>query len=47
MSKRVSLTLDENMLKKVHTIQAKKIRKTGNSVSLSEVMMELLNKALK
>ena len=43
MAKRVTIMLDEDLIKKLHDIQAKQIKETSESVSFSTV----LNKALK
>lgn len=39
--------LDEDLLKKLHDIQAKKIKETTESVSFSEVLNETVRKSLK
>jgi predicted CopG family antitoxin len=47
MAKRVTIMLDEDLLKKLHDIQAKKIKETTESVSFSEVLNETVRKSLK
>ena len=47
MAKRVTIMLDEDLLKKLHDIQAKKIKETTESVSFSGVLNETLRKSLK
>ncbi len=39
--------LDEDLLKKVHEIQAKQIRTSSQSVSFSRILNEVLRKNLK
>jgi uncharacterized protein YqgQ len=47
MSKRITIILDDELLKKLHYIQAKLIRESEKSVSFSRVMNDVLRKALK
>ena len=47
MAKRITLVLDDDILKKLHEIQAKKIKETSSSVSLSAVLNECLASGLK
>ena len=47
MAKRVTVVLDEQILKKLHEIQAKKIKESSRSVSLSAVLNECLASGLK
>jgi uncharacterized protein YqgQ len=47
MSKRITILLDDELLKKLHYIQAKLIRESEKSVSFSRVMNDILRKALK
>ena len=47
MAKRVTIVLDDDILKKLHEIQAKKIKETSSSVSLSAVLNECLASGLK
>jgi len=46
-SRRVTVMVDDNLLKKLRIIQAAKIRKSENSVSLSQVITHMLEKGLK
>jgi hypothetical protein len=46
-SRRVTIMLDENLLKKLRVIQASEIRKSENAVSLSQVINQMLEKSLK
>ena len=47
MTKRVTIMVDDDLLKKLHEIQAKKIKETSESVSFSAVMNECLDAGLK
>ena len=47
MAKRITIMLDDDLLKKLHEIQAKQIKKTQKSVSFSRVLNEVLRKRLK
>lgn len=47
MAKRVTIMLDDDLLKKLHEIQAKKIKETSESASFSGVLNETLRKSLK
>ena len=47
MAKRITLMLDDDLLKKVHEIQAKQIKESQKSISFSRVMNEVLRKSLK
>jgi len=47
MGKRVTIILDEHLLKKLHEIQAKQIKESAKSVSFSRVLNEVLRKSLK
>ena len=47
MAKRVTIMLEEDLLKKLHEIQAKKIKETTESVSFSGILNETLRKSLK
>ena len=44
MGKRITIVLDDDLLKKLHEIQAKQIKKTQKSVSFSRVLNEVLRK---
>jgi hypothetical protein len=47
MTKRVTIMLDEDLIKKLHEIQAKQIKKTSESVSFSAVLNTTLKNSLK
>ncbi len=47
MSKIVTIVLDDDLVKKLKTIQAKMITKSKKSVSFSSVVNDELRKALK
>ncbi len=47
MLQRVTIVLDDDLVKKLRIIQSKKISKSTNSVSFSRVINEELRKALK
>jgi predicted transcriptional regulator len=47
MSKRVTIVLDDDLVKKLRTIQSKKITKSKASVSFSSIVNEELRKSLK
>jgi len=47
MGKRVTVILDEDLVKKLHEIQAKQIRETSKAVSFSGVLNESVRKSLK
>ena len=47
MGKRVTIILDDDLIKKLHDLQAKQIRDTQNSISLSRVINELIYKYFK
>ena len=47
MAKRITIILDDELLKKLHEIQARQIKKTQKSVSFSRVLNELIRKRLK
>ncbi|MGD8707888.1 MAG: hypothetical protein PVI88_04310 [Nitrosopumilaceae archaeon] len=47
MKKRITIMLDEDLLKKMHEIQAKQIRDSSQSISLSAVLNEILRTSLK
>lgn len=42
MSKRVTIMIDDDVVKKVRIAQAKRIQKENRSVSVSEIINELL-----
>lgn len=47
MAKRITIMLDDDLLKKLHEIQAKQIKETSESVSFSAVLNETIRKKLK
>jgi hypothetical protein len=47
MGKRITIILNDELLKKLHEIQAKLIKQSSKSVSFSRVMNDVLRKALK
>ena len=47
MAKRITITIDDDIDKKLHLIQAKEITKTSSSVSYSQVINDMLRKQLK
>ncbi len=47
MPKRITVVLDDELVKKLRNVQSKKIRKSKKSVSFSSVINEELRKTLK
>ncbi|MFQ5439871.1 MAG: hypothetical protein ACE5DL_00250 [Nitrosopumilaceae archaeon] len=47
MAKRITIMLDDDLLKKLHEIQAKQIKDSTKSVSFSAVLNETVRKSLK
>ncbi len=47
MAKRITIILDNELLKKLHEIQAKLIKQSSKSVSFSRVLNDVLRKGLK
>jgi len=47
MSKRITIMLDDDLLRKLHEIQARQIKESSQSVSFSRVLNEALRKKLK
>ena len=47
MAKRITIMLDDDLLKKLHEIQAKQIKDSQVHVSFSSVLNEQLRKSLK
>ncbi len=47
MSKRVTIVLDDDLVKKLRIIQSKNIAKSKKSISFSSVICDELRKALK
>ncbi len=47
MSERITVMIDEDLVKKIRNRQAKKIRETASSVSFSSVLNEMLEECTK
>jgi len=47
MAKRITIMLEDDLVKKLHEIQAKQIKQSTKSVSFSRVLNEVLHKGLK
>lgn len=47
MGKRITVILDEDILKKLRLLQAKQIKETASSVSFSKIINNVLQKHLK
>jgi len=47
MAKRITILLDDDLVKKLYEIQARLIKESSKSVSFSRVMNETLRKTLK
>ena len=47
MGKRITIVIDEDLVKKLHEIQAKQIKESTKSVSFSSVINEVIRKNLK
>ena len=47
MAKRITIMLDDDLVKKLYEIQAKQIKNSTKSVSFSHVLNEVLRKSLK
>ncbi len=47
MAKRITITLDDDLNKKLHELQAKQIKDSKKAVSFSRVLNEMLRKNLK
>jgi len=47
MAKRITLVLDDDIIKKLRTIQAKRIQTETTAVSFSKVINEILKKSIK
>jgi len=47
MAKRITIILEDDLVKKLHEIQAKQIKQSTKSVSFSRVLNEVLRKSLK
>ena len=46
-AKRITIMLDDDLLKKLHEMQAKLIKESSKSVSFSRVLNETIRKKLK
>ena len=47
MRKRVTIIFDDDIMKKLYELQSKQLKASSKSVSMSDVINELLRKALK
>ncbi len=47
MAKRITIMLDDDLVKKLYEIQVKQIKNSTKSVSFSHVLNEVLRKSLK
>jgi len=47
MSRRITIVLDDDNIKKLRTIQAKRIKESDKSVSFSRVINDVLRKNLR
>ncbi len=47
MTKRITVVMDDTLVKKLRIIQSKRIREEQSSVSFSRVLNDTLHKALK
>ncbi len=47
MGKRITVVLDDDLLKKLRFLQAKRIKETASTVSFSRIVNETLEKGLK
>lgn len=47
MRKRVTIVFDDDVLKKLYDLQSKQIKTSSKSVSMSDVINDLLHKSLK
>ncbi len=47
MAKRITIMLDDDLVRKLHEIQAKQIKQSTKAVSFSRVLNEALRKSLK
>ena len=47
MAKRITIMLDDDLVKKLYEIQAKQIKNSTKSVSFSHVLNEVLHNSLK
>ncbi|NQV40188.1 MAG: hypothetical protein HQ505_06575 [Nitrosopumilus sp.] len=47
MAKRITIMIDDDLVKKLHERQSKLIKESVNSVSFSRVLNEIVRKSLK
>jgi hypothetical protein len=47
MAKRITIMLEDDLVKKLHEIQAKKIKISTKSVSFSRILNEVIRKGLR
>ena len=47
MSKRITIVLDDDLVKKLRTIQSKKLAKSNHSISFSSVINDELRRVVK
>ncbi len=47
MAKRITIMLDDDLVRKLHEIQAKQIKQSTKAVSFSAIINEILRKSLK
>jgi hypothetical protein len=47
MAKRITIMLDDDLLKKLHEMQAKQIKISAKSVSFSRILNEVVRKKIK
>lgn len=47
MARRITIMIDDDLLKKLHDVQAKQIKETNDSVSFSRILNEMLRKSIK
>jgi predicted transcriptional regulator len=47
MAKRITIMLDDDLVRKLHEIQAKQIKQSTKSVSFSRVLNDVARKGLK
>ena len=46
MGKRVTVTVDDDLVRRLRTLQAKQIKKYQKSISFSKIINELIRKSL-
>lgn len=47
MGKRITFVLDDDLDKKLHTLQAKQIKESAGSISYSKVVNDVLRRVIK